>query len=100
MIKYNQYFNLRILYVFPSLEGLFMRYEIPDGKNRWDAPLFHVPFEPSKEHSSKKESSEENNETKAILSEEILEEIHGCLMLRKNPKPHLSTVVVSMDIFI
>ena len=102
-----------------------MRYEEPDGKNRWDAPLFHVPLiiKQASENAVLGEEKEINkeledietmnnlnnksagdsgghstNQNKSSTAEEVLfQEVHDSLYLRKCPKPHLSTVPVRVD---
>lgn len=61
-----------------TFDGLLMRYEEPDGKNRWDAPLFIVPDD-------------------AQLD---FEAINDCLFEKKAPPPNLSTQNVSCKIFL
>lgn len=55
------------------LEGLVMRYEAPDSRNRWDSPLFVV-------HAT---------------DDLPLSDISDALLRRKPPPPNLSTLPVS-----
>lgn len=56
-----------------TFDALFARYEIPDGKNRWDAPLFLV-----------------------FPQDELNKDaIYNCLFNKEPPPPNMSTQNVS-----
>lgn len=66
-------------YTKEIFDALCMRYEYPDGKNRWDSPLFTV----------------------QMTDELNLDEISQSLFQKSNPKPNKSTQNVSIkDLYI
>ena len=64
--------NFSLFKIFFSLDGLVMRFEAPESRNRWDSPLF------------------------TILPEDELpfEAICDAIFHRKAPPPNMSTVSV------
>lgn len=62
-----------LLIFFPSLDALFVRFEPPDSRNRWDAPLFTI----------------------QVDDKLPCEDIYNALYQRKAPPPNQSTQSVS-----
>ncbi|KAH7729380.1 KTI12 protein [Aphelenchoides avenae] len=69
-----------------KIHELFMRYEEPDEKNRWDSPLFVVPLADHDEHGER--PSEEQLPRSVQLP---LEQLYACLVEGKDLLPNKST---------
>ena len=99
------------------MDELAFRFETPNGKNRWDSPLFHLrPLEVVQPRrkvdaegislqdlvSTDAESHEEPKETtkyKYFPDTIVLEEINQALFHGVKPKPNMATAVVSTCLF-
>ncbi|KAI8920500.1 chromatin associated protein KTI12 [Entophlyctis helioformis] len=69
-------------------DNLCSRFEEPDGRNRWDAPLFTlIPDDPSLSHLPPQDDA--GNQPLTPIQSQIIDAI----LLRKPPAPNLSTVV-------
>lgn len=109
------YVILLLMFLFYRMDQIAFRFETPNGKNRWDAPLFclHPLEQQSRRNEEEKlvnledliisesdevsEPKEKENEYKYFKDTIVLEDIYQALFHGIVPKPHLATQSVSIS---